>query len=417
MTHDLNMAASYIDLPWYRQLTGQRFSTSLDAAAYYLRKGESVGNWPNPLFDPIFYRQQFRLENESSLLHFLTHPAGRKCRPSRFFDLEWYEWQNPDFIEMGCGLLHYLKIGGKQYRDPCPEVDMTALARTHNPLGEGSTLAHLLSTGHINPGSIDAITEDDLILVRNQRELYKKIQFLLRKRSPEPVHGKNLLFVQCSKNTSFWSWFDKGRKRNWDLFLNCYGGHFADANNAEYVCEQIGTKFTGILNCWLQCPSLFDFYENIFFIDDDLVFNFDDISLFFHKMEDAMLDLAQPSLSANSQCVWPVFFNAQRSGTRKTNGVEIMMPALSRRSRNILLPYFIYSISGFGLDLLMAKLASAHNLNVGVIDDVIVHHEKIIDQSNGAYYEFLRRNHINSRYELCRVIKLFQTDRAFYQIN
>ncbi|KIO49290.1 DUF707 domain-containing protein [Nitrosospira sp. NpAV] len=418
MSSNPGILIRYIDLPWYRKISGRRFSSGADAAAYYVREGEARGDWPNPLFDPGFYRQQIKLgADKSSLQHFVTDSAGRKSRPSRFFDLDWYEWQNPDFSETGCGLLHYLEIGGKQYRDPCPQVDMTALSRVHGHLGDGTILTHLLAAGHIDCRMVNAVTNDDTDLVRRQREFRRKIKPSLLKSRTQPLQGRNLVFVQCAKNTEFWSWFDAKKKRDWDIFLNCYAGDFPETRNAEHVCEQAGTKFTGMFNCWLHWPEIFNLYDNILFIDDDLVFNFKDISTFFKKMEDAMLDLAQPSLSAESQCIWQAFFNVQKTGSRKTNSVEIMMPALSRRARDIFLPYFLYSVSGFGLDLLMGKLASTHELTVGVIDDIIVHHGKNIDQSNGAYYEFLRRNHINSRYELWRIINIFQTSRGLYEMN
>lgn len=418
MSQNSGKLSRYVDLPWYRKVAGYNFSSVADATEHYRYKGEALGNWPNPLFDPIFYRQQLGLVSEkSSLLHFLTDSSSSTGRPSLFFDREWYEWQNPDFAETGCGLLHYLEIGGKQYRDPCPEVDMTSLSRTHGNLGDGSLLTHLLTTGQLPANAVKAVTKDNKDLVRRQREFLRKIRFNLVKNRTSALHGKNLLFVQCANNSNFWTWFDERRKRDWDLFLNCYAGDLEKAHVAEYVCKQAGTKFTGILNCWLNCHSFLDLYENIFFIDDDIIFNFEDISFFFRAMASAGLDLAQPSLSPTSHCIWQVFFNKKKTGSRKTNGIEIMMPALSKRARDILLPYFIYSTSGFGLDLLMGKLASIHQLNVGVIDDIVANHGKMIDQSNGAYYEFLRRNNINSRYELWRIIKMFQTDHTFYEVD
>lgn len=294
---------------------------------------------------------------------------------------------------------------------------MTSLSRIHGRLGDGSILTYLLAAGHMDSYMVSAVTNDDMDLVFRQRKFRRKTVLTLLKSRTQPLYGKNLLFVQCAKNSKFWSWFDEKNERDWDLFLNCYAGDFPQTRIAEHVCEQAGAKVTGMLNCWLYCRTLFDLYDNIFFIDDDLVFNFGDISSFFRKMEDATLDLAQPSLSPSSQCMWQVFFNAQKTGNRKTNSVEIMMPALSRRARDVFLPYFIYSVSGFGLDLLMGKLAATHGLSVGVIDDIVVNHEKSIDHSNGAYYEFLRQNYINSRYELWRIIKAFQTDRIFYEIS
>lgn len=411
------MIERYIDIEWYRAVYGIAFRTASEAAAYYLAEGERKGHFPNPIFDPIYYRMVASLSAEqSSLEHYVALGIGAMCRTSRYFDAEWYRWQNPDVAEFGCSVLHYLAIGGREYRDPCPEVDMVALSRDHGQLGDGCILTYMLSTGHIDTVGNFAVTNEDVELVSRQRKFLRAIEPQLVRSCETPVKGRNLLVVQCAKGSEFWGWFDPDGDRDWDLFLNCYAGNFEEAAVAEYVCLQPGTKFTGMLKCWLQFGSILSRYDYIFLVDDDLVFRFDDVSRFFGLMKSYDLDLAQPSLTSNSQCAWRVFYNAQQRGVRKTNGVEIMMPALSRRAVELLLPYFSYSVSGFGLDLLMAKLAARSELSVGVIDDVVVRHEKKIDQSGGAYYEFLRSKGINSKYELWRMIKVFHLERVLHEV-
>jgi hypothetical protein len=407
----------YIDVFWYGEIYGRRFTNSAQAAEYYLEEGERSGHFPNPIFDPIYYRKCASLAIEdSSLVHYITEGGRNGCRPSKYFDPEWYEWQNPDVVKFGCSLLHYLNVGGREYRDPCSEVDMVALSRAYGQMGDGSVLVHLLTNGFIDLERNTAVTQDDMDLVGRQRNFLREIKPNLLRSCYSPSNGRNLLVVQCAQDSKFWTWFDSGKRRDWDLFLNCYAGNFLQTDLAEHVCLQAGTKFTGAFNCWLEFQVLLNHYDYIFFIDDDLVFRFQDISRFFHLMKSYNLDLAQPSLSAASMCVWPVFYNAQRGGMRRTNGVEIMMPALSRRAREILLPYFFYSVSGFGLDLLMAKLAMRSRLSIGVIDDVVVRHEKKIDQSVGTYYEFLREKGINSKYELWRMIKMFHLERVLHEV-
>lgn len=411
------MVGRYIDIEWYRVVYGITFRTAAEATKYYLEEGEHKGHLPNPIFDPNYYRVAASLAaDQSSLEHYVAAREHATCRPCRYFDAEWYRWQNPDVAEFGCSVLHYLNVGGREYRDPCPEVDMVALSRAHGQLGDGCVLTYLLSAGHIDILGNPAVTNDDAVLVSRQRSFLRTIEPQLIRSCEAPAKGRNLLFVQCARGSEFWGWFDPGKDRDWDLFLNCYAGNFEESGVAEYVCLQPGTKFTGMFNCWLQYESILDRYDYVFFIDDDLVFLFDDVSRFFSLMKAYGLDFAQPSLSPNSQCAWQVFYNVRQGGVRKTNGVEIMMPALSRRAVELLIPYFSYSVSGFGLDLLMAKLAARSGLSVGVIDDIVVRHEKKIDQSGGAYYEFLRSKGINSKYELWRMIKVFGLERVLHEV-
>lgn len=413
----LARVADYIDVPWYSKQVGKRFFTSSAAAIHYIGEGELRGNWPNPIFDPHFYRRQMQLPLAQSSLEHFVNSRTTGVLPCKFFDIDWYELRNPDYAHLGCGLLHYLSVGCKQYRDPSPQVDMIALSRNHGGIGNGAILVNAISTGLIDSLSTNAVTNNDAQLVQRQREFRKKITSLLITRTEKPLHGHNLLFVQCAKDTNFWSWFDKNRPRDWDVFLNCYADNFPETESAEHICIQNGTKFTGILNCWLNHAAVFEMYEYIMFIDDDLEFRFDDISIFFKEMQRADLDLAQPSLSHDSCCSWPVFFNTSSVGTRNTNGVEIMMPALSKRARDLLLPYFVFSVSGFGLDILMGKIAEEKGRLSGVVDTVIAKHRRKIDTSGGSYYEYLRKHSINPQYELNRIIKLFKTSTSLVCIE
>ncbi len=182
------------------------------------------------------------------------------------------------------------------------------------------------------------------------------------------------------------------------------------------MCLQRGTKFTGMFQCWQTFPEIFDRYDYVFFIDDDLVFSFDDVSVFFQKSSMYNLDISQPSLSKNSQCIWKCFFNSRFNGFRPTNGVEIMMPCFSKKVFKSVLPYFVYSVSGFGLDLVISKIASRYFFKSGVIDDIVVDHSKNIDQQSGSYYEMLRSFGINSKYELWRMIEMFDLELSLHEI-
>ena len=412
------MIEPYMDLLWFKNIYGRSFRNKANAAAYYLKEGEQRGEWPNPVFDPNHYRTCAKLNiSQSAIMHYLVHKGSGGCRPSKYFDAEWYQWQNSDVEDFGCSIIHYLRRGGGRFLDPSPEVDMVGLSRTHGHFGDGCVLTYMLSNGYFDIDSNLAITPSEAVLVGRQRLFLKDTRPVLLKSINEDTHRSNLLFVQCAKGSEFWSWFDVTAHRDWDLFLNCYAGDFEDTKSADYVCVQKGTKFTGILNCWLGFSEIFERYESVLFIDDDLIFEFADISRFFSLMRYYKLDLAQPSLSPNSQCVWPDFFNAQRTGVRKSNAVEIMMPAMSRRARKHILPYFVYSVSGFGLDCLMARLATLTHLSCGIVDDIVVRHEKKIDQSSGAYYEFLRSRGINSKYELWRLITKFGLECSLHALK
>ena len=377
-----------------------------------------MGLHPNRLFDSQFYRKQNKIpKGVSCLAHFVANLHVRRCRHHPFFHPEWYEWQNPDHANFESPLLHYLLVGSGEFRDPSPHIDMTSLMRRYDGFTCGADLIHAMHTGQIsNPGP-PGLIPDYITLVSAQRSLLNKISPSAVKLKSDSPKSKCLLYVQCAPESSFWKWFDCQRPRSWDLLVNCYSGHFPQANNADYVICQPGTKFTGMLNFWIQFKEIYDLYEYIFFIDDDLYFQFEDLDKFFSMILEHNLDIAQPSLSRNSHCIWKVFQNKQSTGVRFVNGVEIMMPALSKRAMDIALPYFMMSVSGFGLDLLLAKLTEQHGLTAAVVDDIVARHEKPIDQAGGAYYEYLREQGINSKLELWRLIEIYHLDTGFRELN
>lgn len=408
----------FIEMDWYAKQTGVLFRAPLDVAMHYVKEGEARGFWPNRIFDPSYYRSRNKVDvRQSALEHFVTYGYASRANPNAFFDITWYEWQNPDFQQLGNGVLHYLSHGGRELRDPAPWVDMIAVHRQIGRPGDnGCDIIWTLSFGGPSVETIEGVTRDVADLSSRQKRFFAEIEPRLTRAAAGPVNGNNLLFVQCAEGSNFWSWFDAKRDRDWDLALNCYAGPVPGVEAAEYACEQKGTKFTGMYNWWRFFRHVFDKYETVFFVDDDLVFNFDDLSVFFDTVRTHGLDLAQPSLSAGSFCSWDVFFHKGRGGVRRVNGVEIMMPALSRRAREAMLPFFMLSVSGFGLDLLMAQTAQTQNLRAGIVDEVIVDHRRAISQTDGAFYEFLRKYGLNSKFELWRLQTFFELDRTFREI-
>lgn len=416
--HAAKTLLSFVETDWYAKKTGLFFPGPLDAVVHYVKEGEAHGFWPNRIFDPSYYRSRNRVDAGCSALeHFVTLGYASRANPNAFFDIAWYEWQNPDFHQLGNGVLHYLSYGGQELRDPAPWVDMVAAHRQiAQPGDSGCDIVHSLSCGDLSLEGIEGVTRDVADLSNRQKRFFAGIEPQLTHAAPGPVNGNNLLFVQCAEGSNFWSWFDAKRPRDWDVALNCYAGTVSKAESVEYVCEQKGTKFTGMYNWWRFFRDIFDRYETVFFVDDDLVFNFDDLSVFFDTVQTYDLDLAQPSLSAGSFCSWDVFFHKGKGAVRPVNGVEIMMPALSKRAREVMLPFFMLSVSGFGLDLLMAQTAQTRNLRAGIVDEVIVDHRRAISQTDGAFYEFLRKHGLNSKFELWRLQTFFELDRAFREV-
>jgi len=402
------------DLEWYRFETGDDFLSKQKALQHYLSIGEKSGFFPNPLFDPNYYYSHYQLDrNESALCDFCEAGVKENRSPNAYFLSEWYKWQNPDSESYEHPVLHYLSVGGREFRDPSPWVDMVLVKRAQDNSVSGVSLLNSVIKGQHISGV--GICNSQKQLVAMQRKFFDDIDYHIVKEKSGGARRKYLLWVQCRLNAQFFNWY-KNADRNWDLLINYYDSNQSAPDIGEYIVSQNGTKFTAIFNVW-RYTNIFEAYDYILFIDDDLIFKYDSIDEYFNVIDKNSLGLSQPSLTKGSYGTWPVFFKQRSKGYRRTNGVEIMMPAFSRNCLGIMAPYFSLSVSGFGLDLLFARLAKENGLKAAVVDAVSATHNSVIDQNSGAYYELLRSYGINSKYELWSMIERFNLDKEFYQLR
>jgi len=151
-----------------------------------------------------------------------------------------------------------------------------------------------------------------------------------------------------------------------------------------------GTKFTAfhaLRNGW---PTVADDYSHIMLLDDDIVFDWHDVDRLFALISDNDLTFAQAALSADSPCSWSVLKVKEGTVMRYMNAVEVMMPVMSRDLLRAAGHVFGESISGWGLDLAIGKIAEERfGRRTAVIDAVAAVHTKEIDEAEGALYRML----------------------------
>jgi len=84
------------------------------AEIYYEgRKRKNI--FPNPLFDPEYYKETNRLGyKEDPVYHFLTKGMGEHLNTHRLFDHEWYYGKYPSSIDAKDLILHYWENGYKE---------------------------------------------------------------------------------------------------------------------------------------------------------------------------------------------------------------------------------------------------------------------------------------------------------------
>ena len=335
--------------------------------------------------------------------------------PTRYFEHNWYAWQNPDSLKNYSNpYLHYLDVGRFQGRDPSPLVDMI---RYSEFIGdeinvENQYKAILKGVRSAACGVYESM--DDLPKI--QSDFISAISVIPHKAEIYRPCRPYLVFLQTGPQSVHRKWFSD-TSRNWDLMVNYYNADGYDPGFGDYVFFQPGTKFTGIHKIWNQFHNILRQYRYILFLDDDILVSVDSLNSLFKICEKSSLDLAQMSLSKKSHCVWPVLFNKQSRGLRPVDAVEIMMPVVSRYAMQQIGDCFRESVSGFGLDLYFGKkLLNESRNNIAVIDEVIAEHEKPIDSAGGSYYKYMRSRLINPKAELWNLITKYDLENDIYEL-
>jgi hypothetical protein len=365
------------------------------------------------LFDAKFYSKQCDIPFDSythAWKHYCENGAESECEPAPYFMSKWYRWQNPDCQAFSSVLEHFETAGKHRIIDPSPYVDLIQVSRGSGAENSISAYQKLLEC---ELTSRQGVYKDISELEENQVAFLKNIQIekLFDRREQSEITKRNcLVWVQIGPSSKFREWFNKGHERTWDVLCNWYSFDAVDLSLGEIGFAQKGTKFTGLLKVLQNYKETFSQYEQVILIDDDLEFEFSDIDKLFQIARDNNLSMFQPSLTEDSYCIWPDIKSNKQTGVIPFNTVEIMMPGFSKDFLLSNQSLFEETVSGFGLDLALGRVAAQDELEVGVIYDVKAKHLKPINQSTGAFYDYLRSFGINSKLELWRLIEKYSLD-------
>jgi hypothetical protein len=390
------------------------------AVHHYLLIGERTGCRPHPLFDPIVFRQNAGprvRRDECALIAYIERFAGDEISPSAEFEHAWYAWQNSDWSQtFSHPFLHCTKVGLPTGRDPAPGVDVQKLEQISGISGNALVsrmYAEILEHGRFSE-SYAIYTFEEL---RARQNAFRKGTLVEKLCDRRAARRRFLVFVQasCQFRRDFLH-----EKRNFDVLLNHYDDRPSIPNpDADIVVYQRGTKTTAISNLLEVESDLLLSYDAVLFLDDDIDLTTRDIERLFATMVEHGLDLAQPSLSPESDCIWHVFKQPNvGGGVRRVNSVEIMMPCLSRRVLQKIGWVFSESVSGFGVDLLLGHVMAQQGETIaGVIGSVVARHEKKINDESGAFYNFMRNSNINPKMELWSIVKRFDVSPNFVYVR
>ena len=205
---------------------------------------------------------------------------------------------------------------------------------------------------------------------------------------------KSLVIARVGASSIHPCWIDRGKPRDWDLYL-CPYQPIAPQEALDCIVGDVipGPKWSGIrtlLNTWDGWRD----YDYVWFPDDDIYANQDTITRIFEVARGVGLDLFAPALHETSSFAHFITMRNPSFYGRWVNFVEIMVPGFSRGALETLQPTLDLSETGWGwgLDSLWPKLLRYEN--VGIIDATPVIHTRPVGQMRDL--ELAQRVHAES---------------------
>ncbi len=112
----------YFDPAYYRS---RNPGSTANPLLHYIRQGEAAGRRPVAHFDPAWYRARHAVRpGELCLAHYLRHRLTGAVSPLAEFDAAFYLRENPDVAAAGMDPMeHYLVRGASEGRAPCPRFN------------------------------------------------------------------------------------------------------------------------------------------------------------------------------------------------------------------------------------------------------------------------------------------------------
>lgn len=191
---------------------------------------------------------------------------------------------------------------------------------------------------------------------------------------PEQKHGlpasRHLVFTSAGDYSHLESWI-KGR-RNFDLWVTYYGdrpGRYQDVSD-YYLARKAG-KFPNLHFAWKQWRTMFDRYEAVLVLDDDLRLDATSISRLFEIRAEHDLWLLQPAYDPRGRISHPITRVRPFSFLRHTNFVELGCPLFRRDKLDCFLQVYDPVLVGWGIDWwFLHALSPAPDDKIAIVDVV-----------------------------------------------
>jgi hypothetical protein len=191
----------------------------------------------------------------------------------------------------------------------------------------------------------------------NLNEDTNKLNPMLKISPKKNKQKRNLVFTSAGDNTKFDSlWTNENEIQNYDIFVVYYGTNEAKFNkykqNVDYILKRKGSKFQNFHYVWTNYLNIMDKYDRFFILDDDIIFNSNDINRMFAISKKYKLDICGPTFKNDNLGKISHHITHQQKGDniRYTNFVEVNVPLFSKPAIEKFMEYYDPILIGWGID-------------------------------------------------------------------
>lgn len=206
--------------------------------------------------------------------------------------------------------------------------------------------------------------------------------------APTPSGRRFLVVVRAGDASLHPTWVDLAQPRSFDLVVSYYGRDPAKYRDGPFPrIDDPGQKFIGAQRL-LRREAFWHAYDYVWFPDDDLATEQDEIDELFARSAAMELELGHPALDWHSHYWHVVMVRSPSFAARYVDFIELMAPVFSRAFLERCLPTFDENLSGWGLSFLWPHMLGSGLRRCAIIDDATVTHTRPF---GGPTYDLLRK--------------------------
>jgi hypothetical protein len=171
------------------------------------------------------------------------------------------------------------------------------------------------------------------------------------------INHKNFVFTSCGNNTIFHELWC-GKNANYDIYAIYYGDDNEKYNlykkKVNFIEKRKGSKFQNFHYFYNKYPEIINKYERFFILDDDIIFDVNDINKMFSISKKYNLWICSPTFKNNGTSKISHQITIQRPNNllRYVNFIEVGIPLFNKKALDKCMKYYDPILIGWGIDYL-----------------------------------------------------------------